>query len=469
VPWLHGGGEVTSKALPNVLPIDPYGISRPNISGLVYPDQAYEGFAKSSYAANELVYACIAEKCKTLPQATLRVYQEGQAAPLEQHPLRRLLAEPNDVTTEVELLQLLIVHLDLAGTAFLLINRSLAGVPVELWPVRPDLVRVIPAPEGQSPRNWRWGYLPNPGSTDLLPVDRRDMIRIRYPNPLDSYFGQAPMRPAARSVSLDNARAVYVEELLRNDAVPRVAITTQAEIDERVVSILQARWKRKFGAGNRGTPAFLQAGMDVKTLGLNLEDLTFGDLSAVEEARICMSFGVQPILVGAKVGLDRSTFANFAEAKASFWETTLMDLERLIVTSVRSKLLPSFLGVGRARVGLQWDNSEVLALQEPETARWERAVNALARGGITRNDFRRTVGLDPVPGGDVFLNPAGVTLQPATEAGAAEPAEPDEPAGGGGARQLEAAAHEYADHVLAELRGRRNGHGTYRPSTVVAP
>jgi hypothetical protein len=53
----------------------------------------------------------------------------------------------------------------------------------------------------------------------------------------------------------------------------------------------------------------------------------------------------------------------------------------------------------------------VLALKEAQTSQWERATNALARGGITRNDFRTLVGLATVPGGDVFLTPAGVIPQ----------------------------------------------------------
>ncbi len=70
---------------------------------------------------------------------------------------------------------------------------------------------------------------------------------------------------------------------------------------------------------------------------------------------------------------------------------------------------------------LAWDNSEVPSLREGESARWERATNALARGGITRNDFRQVVGLPPVPNGDVFLTPAGVAEEQAgTDAPAAD-------------------------------------------------
>jgi hypothetical protein len=56
-----------------------------------------------------------------------------------------------------------------------------------------------------------------------------------------------------------------------------------------------------------------------------------------------------------------------------------------------------------------------MALKEAEQAKWQRATSALTSGGITRNDFRRIVGLKPVPGGDVFFNPSGATVQPVGE------------------------------------------------------
>jgi hypothetical protein len=107
-----------------------------------------------------------------------------------------------------------------------------------------------------------------------------------------------------------------------------------------------------------------------------------------------------------------------------------MSLQDLFGAPVRYRLVPEYSGVGRARIDARWDNSRVLALQEPEDRKWERATNALARGGITRNMFLSTVGLDPVPGGDVFLTPAGVTPTPASDqaAGDLEGDEPELPA-----------------------------------------
>jgi hypothetical protein len=92
-----------------------------------------------------------------------------------------------------------------------------------------------------------------------------------------------------------------------------------------------------------------------------------------------------------------------------------------------------------------------LALRESEGAKWERATNALRAGGITVNDYRRTVGLAPVEGGDVFLTPAGVLP---TELGAkpgdgpGAPAPPAPSSNGSSSNGQPASAAKYALDVL---------------------
>lgn len=433
------------------------GVTRPNLEGALYPDASFEVFARLGMDRNALVGACITEKASSLPQSTLRVYpdSQGQGEPLEEHPLRRLLADPNPVTNEFEFHELQMVYKDLAGACWTLIERARDGVtPARIWPIRPDKLRVLPVPGPRAPWDYTWLYVPDLTKPDLVvPVAQEDMIRVRYPNPLDPYFGWPPLRPAARAISLDNATTEYVDTLLRNAAVPGVVVTSQQIVDEEIADRLGVKWRMKFGGPRRGEPAFLQAGMDVKVLGLNLEQLQFGDLSASSESRICMALGVPPILIGARVGLDRSTFANYGEARVSFWEETMMPDQGRFQAAYVQKLLPGFLGVGRRRAWLRWDNSGVLALRESESARWERATNALRSGGVTINDFRRAVGLPPVDGGDVFLTPAGVAPTPL---GASVPAPPP-PAGARDADQGRAGetareAASYAEAVLAKAR-----------------
>lgn len=367
-----------------------------------YPASTFLSHITHGYDKNELVYACIEERATSVPDAPLRVY-DGRGRmrdPLESHPLRRLLASPNPIMSDVELDEMTELHLNLAGNAFWEIVPDRAGRPVELWPLRPDLVRMK---RGTS--QIHYGYDVNGTTTPV------DVIHFRKTSPVDGIVGTPPMRAALRATALDSEATDFVKALLQNHAIPGVVVkmaNLESVLDDATTKRLKAKWKQSYGGRNRGEPAFLQAGMDVQELGLNLKDLEFPDLRTISESRICMSFGVPPILVGAKVGLDRSTFANYKEARASFWEESLIPARKKIARTVTKHLVPRFSGPGSRRIEVRPDWSEVEALREAEESRWQRATDAFRAGGLTLNDYRHEIGLEAVDGGDVFLVPSGV-------------------------------------------------------------
>lgn len=372
-----------------------------------WPAANFRAYANEGYGKNELVYACISEKATSGPEAPLRVYRRGavHGEPLDSHPLRLLLENPNPLMTEFDLFELLFIHLDLAGNAWWEVVRDKAGRVAELWPLSPDRVRIFYAPG----RKVSYGYIVEDGQKPV-PVEA---IHFRMPNPVDPLVGAAPMRAALRATALDNEATDFVKALLQNHAVPGTVVkmgSLQHALDEQTTERLKEKWRAAFGGRRRGEPAFLQAGMEVETLGLNLKDLEFPDLRSISESRICMSFGVPPVLVGAKVGLDRSTFTNYREARTSLWEETLMPAQRRIRDTIAKSLLPLVAPAaqGRPRAELRFDHSEVLALRESEHDRWQRATEAFRAGGLTINDYRREIGRAPVDGGDVFLIPSGV-------------------------------------------------------------
>lgn len=370
-----------------------------------YPGSSFISHYENGYAKNELVYACIQERATSLPDAPLRVYDAlGRRGgdPLDSHPLSTLLDAPNPLMTDFELDQMLELHRALAGNAYWEIVPDRAGRPAELWPLRPDLVQAK-----RSRSSVAYGYSVD-GSGHYVPVD---VLHFRMVSPLDPLGGMAPMRAALRATALDNEANDFVKALLRNHAIPGVVVTMgslEDAIDEAVATRLKNKWREAFGGRSRGEPAILQTGMDVKTLGHNLRDLEFPDLRTISESRICMAFAVPPIVVGANVGLQRSTFANYAEAKRSFWEESLIPTRKADARTVSRFLAPRFSAQGSRRIVVRPDWSQVEALKDSESARWTRATAGLQAGGLTLNDFRHEVGLPDVPGGDVFLMPSGV-------------------------------------------------------------
>jgi phage portal protein BeeE len=90
---------------------------------------------------------------------------------------------------------------------------------------------------------------------------------------------------------------------------------------------IRARIRAQYGGMSHwGDVMILDADAEYQRLGLSMQELGFEGLDARNEARICSVLKVPPILVGAKVGLDRSTFANYGEARKSFWEDTMVPL-----------------------------------------------------------------------------------------------------------------------------------------------
>ena len=59
-------------------------------------------------------------------------------------PMTRLLERPNEVWTQGQLLRATETYLALWGSAFWGIESDGAGIASELWPLRPDRVRIIP-------------------------------------------------------------------------------------------------------------------------------------------------------------------------------------------------------------------------------------------------------------------------------------------------------------------------------------
>src|SRR5690606_9298295 len=141
---------------------------------------------------------------------------------------------------------------------------------------------------------------------------------------------------------------------------------------------------------------------EFQKIGLSFEEMGFDVLDARSEARICMVLGVPPILVGAKIGLDRATYSNYNEARLAWWEDTLRPQDRNFESVIQGALAPEF----GTDIVVEFDFGNVPALKESEDAKWTRTTSALGAGYITVNEARLFIGLDDIgEPGDRFLRP----------------------------------------------------------------
>ncbi len=360
-----------------------------------YTNQTYESFVRHGYRKNELIYACITLKANSATVPTLRAHRKRDGEELPEHPLRRLIAKPNPQMSETDFHAANLITLDLAGRAYWEKQRSQAGKIVGLWPLRPDWLKPMKQ-LGVFIGGYRY-EVPGVQAPTLLPAD---VLALRLWDPLDQYNGLAPVQVASRIGDVDNAATDFIKLFWEHGGMPMGVLTSKQRLVDAQVESIRARWRERYGGyRNWLEPAVLDSEAAYQRVGSTFKEMGFDELDGRSEARICMVLGTPPILVGAKVGLDRSTFANYQEARKAFWQETLMPQFRHIADALNADLAPEF----GDDIELRWDFSKVPALQEDTNGRWDRAIRALQAGGITVNMFLEEIGQGTVGNGDIFL------------------------------------------------------------------
>jgi len=402
-----GGGRPADDKTPNTQPpvLNPWLTTTP-----IFPAGGYFVFSQQGYLRNELVYRGLNMLAGAIAEAPLRVYNRDGYA-LDGHPLRVLIKRPNPFMGEHLLWETTVLYLYLSGNAFWVKVRSRSGQVVELWPLRPDRLRIIPD-------NLRFvaGYIYEIGGHQY-PLDAADIVHFKFPHPIYDYWGLSPLQAALRRIVIDNETADFTKVLLQNNATPSIAVTTQNAIDQATADRLSVRWREKFGGRNRGGPAFLQAGMDVKTIGLSMKDLAFPDLDASSQQRVLVALGVPPVLLG-----QEATFSNYAQARVSFYEDTAEPLQSRLDDRLESDLLYADFDASRD-LELKFDTSRVSALRPVRELRWQNAQAGVQGGWLSVNRALAMVGETPEPDGDVYLRPQttlAVPVKSLSRAGAGE-------------------------------------------------
>ena len=384
-------------------------------------DYSYAALSREGYRKNAVVFSCVSALAFAFPEPPLLVYasDEPNAQPLPRHPLRRRLARPNVLMGERELWMYTIVYAAIGGNAYWHKVRNAQGQVVELWPYSAG--QFSPVASEDPGAAWVERYSYDPGDGQVVSVPAEDVVHFKWPSVSTArpWEAQAPLQAVAAEVDADNEMTLYLRSLLANDAIPRTIIRQSAErfMSDDEVGRAKAQFAASYGGGGRGGVLVLEAGAEVERLGLNLQELAFDALHRVPESRIASALRVPPIVAGLLVGLERSTYSNYGEARKAFAQETLAPLWALWGDEVQNSLADE-LGVY-----VRHDTSRVQALSEDTTQKWQRIREATSAGYLTINEARQAIGYQAVPGADVLIWGASTYPVPASAVGTLAQAE----------------------------------------------
>lgn len=357
----------------------------------------FQRLTAEGYKKNAAVNICIT-KLALAYQQPRPVVKTPDGDVLPNHPLQKLLSRPNPQMSWRELALITAVYKGIGGQCYLKKVRSQRGMVVELWPYHIGQIRPVP---GRF--EWVAGYEYSDGSQDWQPIDKDDIVHLKWPivDPDQPWMALSPLISMAREVDTDNEATRYQYALLANDATPRTALRMppgQRPMTSQEMERVKSNWRQRYGGDNRGDVALLEHGAEIQRVSLNMEELAFDALRRVPEARISAGFLIPPEYSGLTVGLEHSTYNNVNEARRGFFEDTIVQLLALDAGEIAQDLGEEFGG----NILVEHDLSKVVALQENEDAKHARAITGWDKGLITKNEGRRMIGLEDDPAGDVY-------------------------------------------------------------------
>lgn len=348
-----------------------------------------------TYSAVYTSVRIIAEGCASLPLITYERLPNGGKKRAENHYLYDILkTSPNPEMTAFNYRELVKAHLCLWGNHYSEIEYR-DGVPVALWPLRPDRMEIVRGDDGELwyryARTWSdvereidWVWLPS--------------WRVHHVRGLggDGIVGYSPIRMHMEAIGLGLATQKFGATFFGNGARPGVVLKHPGELGDVAYHRLKDNWSNRHqGLENAHRVAILEEGMDFATVGVPPEEAQFLETRKFQVTEIARIFRVPPHMLG---DLEHATFSNIEEQDLGFLKHTLRSWLIRYEQSISHALLTP-----AARKKYFAEHVLDALLRGDTKSRYEAHAIAVVNGWQSRNEVRILENMNPVDGLDEYL------------------------------------------------------------------
>lgn len=387
---------------------------------------------------NGTIYGIVDKISTAVGKTEWRLYRKAKSGKDEdrtevtRHAALDLINKPNPFFTRMELFQTAQQHLDLAGEACLLVGRSsLASIPLELWPIRPD--RIAPVPH---PTKYLTGWVYTSPDGERVPLRTDEVIHVRMPNPLDPYRGLSAVSAVLTDIMGADYAAQWNANFFRDSAEPGGIIQVDHNLDDDEFDKLTTRWDEQHrGVARAHRVAIIEQGMEWIDRKYTQRDMEFSSLRGGGRDAIMEGFGFPKPMLGITEDVNRAN-ADAGEYVFAKWLTVPRD-DRW-KDALNTKLLPLFGDAMSKNLEFDYDSPvpEDEAAENASLTARSTAAATLISAGFDGDSVKDALDLPdalvwekPAPPPPMFHLPPGA---PATEddPASADPAADPQPAEG---------------------------------------
>lgn len=376
----------------------------------IYADMSVRKATREGYKISVYVFRAV----RTIIQAASAipwVIEDVRGEPIEEHPLAKVLKNPNPEFSGQDIMELMIAHLELVGNALWM--PIIVGKQVkEIWPVMPDLVKPIPSDmSGEWLKGWE--VLEQGGSQRILPPEQ--FIHFMQMDPGDLHWGTSPLIAAARTIDTDNEAQDTQKISMQNRATPDGVFTHEAILTQEQFEEARRQIRENFLAKTKKRePWVLGAGAKWNQMSMTPVEMDFIASRLHNKRDIAGAFGISPIFLG---DLEQSSYNNMMEARKSLYEDVVIPLLDDVKSTLNLKIAPLY-----GNITISYDTSKVAALREDFTKKVEQAKNLWAMGvPFDQINDRLEMGFDKFAGWDIGYLP--MMLLPTSSASRGEETE----------------------------------------------
>lgn len=380
-----------------------FGASEPDVArdvnddrwfgGAVAPDGQIIVNARTVQQIPE-VYDCLqvlSQSIAALPLITYRRNTKGGKDRFDAHPVADILHHrPNDLQTAYEFRAQMTWDLALNRNAFAEIKEGRRGPVDQLIRLDPETVWIVK-------RGKEFVYEVREEDGTRRRLDREQVFHLRAPPVTrDNILGRSLIEDGAKTFARALALQDYATRFFENDATPGGVI----EVPGKFGNVEQAqefkkKWQGQFTGRNRHKVGVLDSGSKFTKIDVQNDKAQFIETYREVALQILRFWRMPPHKVGI---LDKATFSNIEQQALEFVTDTLLPWIVAWEQAIRRDLI--------VRDDVFFAEHNVSGLLRGDIkSRYEAYRVGREWGWLSADEVRSMENMNPIQGGDVYLQP----------------------------------------------------------------
>jgi HK97 family phage portal protein len=338
------------------------------------------------------VYACVSLIASDIGKIRLRLVQQdtnGIWAEADNPAFSPVLRKPNPYQTRIKFIETWITSKLLTGNAYALKRRDNRGVVTALFPLNPNYVAVLIAPDGSVFYELKRDIINGIAETVIVPAREilHDLMVPLY-HPL---VGVSPITACSVAATQGLTIQSRSSKFFSNGSSPSIAISGPGAISQTTADRIKTYVDTNFIGDNVGKALVLGDGLKAEPLTMKAVDAQLIEQLKWTAETVCSTFHVPPYMVG--VG-PPPNYNNIEALNAQYYAQCLQTLIESL-----ELCLDEGLGLGpqfQNRYGTEFDLDDLLRMDTKTLIDSEKN----AAGIKSPNESRKRLNLPPVSGGE---------------------------------------------------------------------